>query len=115
MQTKYFRHRNFSEDKVNVTLSIWKQLKFVDPFIKEDMGWCGGDGQSIQVWTDKWVDKIVNENCTRNSLIKPQGYNTQLLSEYMHTTSRRWVIDMLKRDFRNEGAFNILRIKLHIF
>lgn len=58
LKTKYFSSTNFLNAKTKRNASfIWKSFMAVQHIIREGLIWNIGNGESVQLWHNKWIPK----------------------------------------------------------
>ena len=53
---RYFKNCDFVQALLgNRPLYVWRSITATQEVVKKGIKWRGGNGQSIQIWDDKWV------------------------------------------------------------
>ncbi|XP_042954651.1 uncharacterized mitochondrial protein AtMg00310-like [Carya illinoinensis] len=55
LKEKYFKHSSFLFAKTGHNSSfLWQSITSARPLLKEGLIWRVGDGESMEIWNDKW-------------------------------------------------------------
>ena len=101
LKSRYFPRSNFLEAKLGDKPSFaWRSLLFGRELILKGLQKRVGDGNSIHVWTDKWVEDEADGYGMRAPWIKNCTFNVNLrVRELIDFQNRRWNIQALEEVF----------------
>ncbi|XP_041023932.1 uncharacterized mitochondrial protein AtMg00310-like [Juglans microcarpa x Juglans regia] len=110
LQLKYFPYSDFFNAKLGSSPSfLWRSLLVVRPLLQEGAIWRIGNGNSVRIWTDKWLPTP--------STFKPQsGFQffdrEAKVNLLINHQTREWNINVIKEIFSKEDADTIVQIPL---
>ena len=101
LKSGYFSHSGFLETKVGQRPSFaWRSLLFGRDLLVKGLQKRVGDGNSISVWTEKWIEDEKDGYGLRAPWIKNITFNVNLrVRELIDFQSRRWNTQALEEVF----------------
>ena len=110
LKAKYFPSIPFSEASVTHNMSyLWRSLLKGKDIVHEGSIWRIGDGRSINVWKDKWVNSLPSHCPSFDGMQQPTSMKVDLL---LVDGERAWNEQVLRELFQPEIVSHILKIPL---
>jgi hypothetical protein len=102
---KYYSHVNFLQSSLGRSPSyVWRSIWTAKKLLEEGLVWRVGDGRSIKIWEDKWVESPITYAI--QSLVQILDRN-DTVSELIDRNTNWWNINMLDGVFSEEEAAKI--------
>jgi hypothetical protein len=107
LKARYFKDGNFLEAPCPKRASYtWKSILHGRELLKEGRVWRIGDGEQVNVWTDKWIP--------RSSAQHPLGHRPDVevekVSELLLSGGAGWDIEKLHNSFFEADVEDIMKI-----
>ncbi|XP_042950206.1 uncharacterized protein LOC122282314 [Carya illinoinensis] len=108
LKAKYFFKSDFLKAKVGSNVSfLWRSFLEARPILQEELFWRIGNGDSVNIWTDKWLPRPSSFKV--QSLLKAE-FAASKVSALIDSSSGAWKMDTLREVFRHEEVEVVCRI-----
>ncbi|OMO54692.1 reverse transcriptase [Corchorus capsularis] len=106
MKAKYFRGSNFMAARQGRNPSfLWRSLLAGRAVLAEGCRWRVGDGASIRVFVDKWINSPPSYK-PMSQYVEDENLNIRV-SDLIDVDLKAWRVDVLERLFSDEDKFRI--------
>ncbi|KAG6635874.1 hypothetical protein CIPAW_11G073400 [Carya illinoinensis] len=110
LKKKYFKHSSFPSAKSGHNSSfLWQSFTSARPLLKEGLIWLVGDGESVEIWNDKWFPQKTSYQPQSTIRFLSSDSKVAMLFD---KTSHQWNLPLVEAIFNRAEADILKRIPL---
>ena len=110
LKQKYFSKESFLSSRLGCNPSyVWRSICGAKQLVQAGMIWRVGDGSSIKIWGDKWIDSSYSGMI--QSLVWVLGENA-MVSALIDDSTKWWNYEFIREVFPNDEARRICNMVL---
>jgi hypothetical protein len=110
LKTKYFSKESFLSSRLGSNPSyVWRSIWGAKKLVQDGMIWRVGDGNSIKIWGDKWIDSTFSGMI--QSPVRVLGKDAKV-SELIDDSTKWWNFELIREVFQEDEAKRICSMTL---
>jgi ribonuclease HI len=110
LKKKYFSNESFLSSRIGNNPSyVWRSIWGAKKLIQDGMIWRVGDGNSIKIWGDKWIDSTYSRMI--QSPVRVLGENAKV-RDLIDDSTKWWNFQLIREVFQEDEANRICGMTL---